>query len=62
MFDFENGVHASRRKERMAFEVCVNQSEALSLIKQITDKCDELKALSLRLVNTLSVGEEEQGR
>lgn len=59
---FEETVHASKMKERMAFEVCVDKGTVLSLIKQITVKCAELDALSQKLVGSLSVEEESQGR
>lgn len=59
---FDETVHASKMKERLAFEVCVDKSAALSLIKQIAVKCAELDALSQKLVGVLSVEEESQSR
>lgn len=58
----EETVHVSRVKEHMAFEVCVDKYSVLSLIKEITVKCDELTRLSRELVGALSVEEESQSR
>lgn len=58
----EESVHNSHFIERLAFEVSVERSEALSLIKQIADKSKELAALSNRLIAMLQVTENDQSR
>lgn len=59
---FEGDVHPSRLKDRIAFEVCVNRSEVLSLIEQIMAKSKDLMVLSNRLTDALSVAEDNQSR
>lgn len=52
---FDESVHNSHFSERLTFEVSVNSSEILFLIKQITDKSKELTILTNRLVSAVQV-------
>lgn len=58
----EESVHTSHFSERLTFEVSVNSSEVLSLIKQITDKSKELTTLTNRLVSAVQVKGNDQSR
>jgi len=55
-------VHNSRFSERLAFEVSIDGSEVLSLVKQISVKTRELTELSNQLIAAMRVAEENQGR
>jgi len=55
-------VHSSGFKERLAFEVSVNSSEMLSLIKDIVETTRLLSGLAQNLMATLEVMEETQSR
>ena len=58
----EETVHMSRLKERFAFEVSINESELLSLLKEITETTKTLYQLSSRMMETLEVMENNESR
>lgn len=53
-------VHNSHYVDRLAFEVSVDKSEVLSLMKQIAVKTKELTILSNQLIAAVEVQEENQ--
>jgi len=59
---FDETVHVSRMKERLAFEVSVNGSEMLSLLKEIMETTKTLSGLSHRLMETLEVLGDDESR
>ncbi len=58
----EETVHISRMKERLAFEVSINGSEILSLLKEIVETTKTLSSLSYRLMEALEVKENGESR
>lgn len=58
----EETVHNSQMKERLAFEVLVNRSEMLSLLKEIIETTRKLSGLSQHLMQALTVSEDDQSR
>jgi len=53
-------VHNSHFSERLAFEVSVDGSEVLSLVKQVAVKAKELTVISNNLIAAVHVAEKKQ--
>lgn len=59
---YDETVHSSKLKERLAFEVSINSSDMLSLLKNIIDEARTLSNLAQSLMGTLEVMENDQSR
>lgn len=59
---YDETVHNSKLKERLAFEVSINRSAMMSLLKEIMEATRTLSNLTQALMGTLEVMENDQSR
>lgn len=59
---YDETVHNSKLKERLAFEVSINSSAMMSQLKEIMEATRTLSNLTQALMGTLEVMENDQSR